>query len=113
MPLFNKNRRIPPNRDQSPNYRNKEREGFMPYSGDIEMKPELTKSPQITTFQPRKFEEMDEIANHLIKFKQLKLNLMTMESAERIRCLDFVSGIMYAYHGRVEVVGHNTYLFLI
>ncbi len=111
MGIFNRNRGT---QDQNkPLTTNKDREGFMPYSGDIEMKPELTKSPQITTFQPSKFDEMDEIANHLIKFKQIKLNLASMDSKERIRSLDFISGIMYAYHGRVEVIGHNMYLFLI
>lgn len=83
------------------------------WNEDIEMKHEITKSTQITTFQPTTYDDVDEIANHLMKFKQIKLNLTSMNIENRLRTIDFISGVMYAYHGKVEVIGHHQYLFII
>ena len=83
------------------------------WNEDIDMQPEITKSTQITTFQPTDFENIDEIANHLIKYKQIKLNLTSMNVEDRLRTIDFISGVMYAYHGKVEVIGHHQYLFIL
>ena len=64
----------------------------------------------IVLFEPRVFDEAQEIANHLKAKRACAINLHRMPSEYRQRIIDFLTGVIYALDGTINRVGDNVIL---
>jgi len=53
------------------------------------------------------------MADLLLTKGQLIVHLEKLPKGERVRLLDFISGVMYAFNGDVQKIEHRTYQFTI
>lgn len=53
------------------------------------------------------------MADLLLSKGQLVVHLEKLSKEERIRLLDFIIGVMYAFDGDVQKLEHKTYQFMI
>ncbi|MCR8613127.1 MAG: cell division protein SepF [Mycoplasma sp.] len=63
-------------------------------------------------FSPKKFDQVQNIANHIILGGKAIANLTNLPREEAIRTSDFLSGVIYAINGSVKKLGTQKYLFL-
>lgn len=64
----------------------------------------------IVLFEPRHFDEAQEIADHLKAKRACAINLHRMPSDYRQRIIDFLTGVIYALDGSINKVGENVIL---
>ncbi|AHF61125.1 hypothetical protein P344_04240 [Spiroplasma mirum ATCC 29335] len=62
---------------------------------------------------PTSFHDGAQLADQLIKTRHLQVQLTNLSKEERIRLLDFLSGIMYALNGKVSKLANKTYEFIL
>lgn len=70
------------------------------YAGDTKM----------VLFEPRSFEEAEEIATHLKNRRTAVVNLHRLPRDFAQRTIDFLTGVVYALDGTIQKVGHNVIL---
>lgn len=68
-------------------------------------------SDDLYTAQPESFAGLKPIALNLLKYKKLQLDTKQLSGIDRKRTLDFISGIMFAFSGTVEIIEPYVYLF--
>ncbi|MDR1794377.1 MAG: cell division protein SepF [Erysipelotrichaceae bacterium] len=61
-------------------------------------------------FEPRTFEESEEIARHLKARKAAVVNIHRLRPDFSQRCIDFLSGVVFALDGSIQKVGTNVIL---
>ena len=64
----------------------------------------------IVLFEPRVFDEAEEIANHLKAKRACAINLHRMPNEYRQRIIDFLTGVIFALDGSINRVGDNVIL---
>jgi len=64
----------------------------------------------IVLFEPRNFDEAEEIGYHIKKHKACCVNLHRMPSEYRQRIIDFLSGVVYGVDGSIKKIGENVIL---
>ena len=65
---------------------------------------------QMVLFEPRSFEECEEIARHLKSRRAAVVNLHRLQKEYAQRTLDFLTGVVYALDGSIQKIGHNVIL---
>lgn len=74
---------------------------------DVKGIPSNTK---MVLFEPRSFEEAEEIAKHLKSRRAAVVNLHRLPRDYAQRTIDFLTGVVFALDGTIQKVGHNVIL---
>lgn len=61
-------------------------------------------------FEPRSFEEAEEIAKHLKNRRACVVNLHRLQRDYAQRTIDFLTGVVFALDGTIQKIGHNVIL---
>ena len=61
-------------------------------------------------FEPRSFEEAEEIAKHLKQRRACVVNLHRLQRDYAQRTIDFLTGVVFALDGTIQKIGHNVIL---
>lgn len=70
----------------------------------------ITANTNIALFEPRNFDEAEEIGRHIKSKRACCLNLHRMPAEYRQRIIDFLSGVVYGVDGSIKKVGDNVIL---
>lgn len=70
----------------------------------------VASNANIVLFEPRHFDEAQEIANHLKAKRACAINLHRMPNEYRQRIIDFLTGVIFALDGTINKVGDNVIL---
>lgn len=81
-------------------YESPREKGISSVSGDIKM----------VIFEPRTFDEAEDIAEHLKNRRAAVVNLHRLHRDYAQRCIDFLTGVVFALDGKIQKVGHNVIL---
>lgn len=65
---------------------------------------------KMVLFEPRSFDEVDEIAVHLKQKKACVVNLHRLQKEYSQRTIDFLSGVVFALDGSIQKIGTNVIL---
>lgn len=65
---------------------------------------------KMVLFEPRSFEEAEEIAIHLKNRKAAVVNLHRLPRDYAQRTIDFLNGVVFALDGVIQKIGHNVIL---
>ncbi len=65
---------------------------------------------QVVLVKPEKYNNVSEVADHLLENRTVVLNLEKTDKAVSRRLLDFLSGVAYANHGKIQPIANATYL---
>lgn len=65
---------------------------------------------QVVLVKPDKFESASEIADHLKERRTVVVNLEQTNKEIARRLLDFLSGVAYAYQGKIQKIANFTFL---
>lgn len=76
----------------------------------IEGASRIAANVNIVLFEPRTFEEAEEIGHHLKLKKACAVNLHRMPNEYRQRIIDFLSGVIYGVDGSIKKIGDNVIL---
>ncbi|MCR4428977.1 MAG: cell division protein SepF [Caldiserica bacterium] len=69
------------------------------------------KQSTIVLFEPESFDEGRKVADNLKARKPVVVNLEKMDHETARRCIDFLSGTIYALNGSVEKIAESVFLF--
>lgn len=61
-------------------------------------------------FEPRSFEEAEQIAKHLKNRRACVVNLHRLQREYAQRTIDFLTGVVFALDGTIQKIGHNVIL---
>lgn len=82
-----------------------------PYEkGTLESSSNITAATNIVLFEPRNFDEAEEIGYHIKSRRACCVNLHRMPSEYRQRIIDFLSGVVYGVDGSIKKIGDNVIL---
>ena len=84
-----------------------EAEAVSPYE---ESRSTITADTNIVLFEPRNFDEAEEIGHHIKSKRACCVNLHRMPSEYRQRIIDFLSGVVYGVDGSIKRIGENVIL---
>ena len=65
---------------------------------------------KMVLFEPRSFEEAEEIARHLKQRRAAVVNLHRLQRDYAQRTIDFLTGVVFALDGTIQKIGHNVIL---
>ena len=71
---------------------------------------EISAGANIVLFEPRNFDEAEEIGRHIKKNRACCINLHRMPSEYRQRIIDFLSGVVFGVDGTIKKIGENVIL---
>ena len=66
---------------------------------------------RVAVLQPRSYEEVEQIADHLKERRPVIVSLDGLDKAISRRIIDFVSGTTYALDGKIHRIGDEIFLF--
>jgi cell division inhibitor SepF len=69
-------------------------------------------APRVMLVEPKSYEEVQEIADHLCSRRGVVINLQRVPAEQAKRIIDFLSGTVYAINGTIQRIGHKTFLCL-
>lgn len=88
-----------------------EADAVSPYEkGTLESSSNITAATNIVLFEPRNFDEAEEIGYHIKSRRACCVNLHRMPSEYRQRIIDFLSGVVYGVDGSIKKIGDNVIL---
>jgi cell division inhibitor SepF len=67
---------------------------------------------QVVLVKPDRFEDVNNIADHLNARKTVVLNLEAADRDVSRRIIDFLSGVAYANHGNIRKVANSTFIIV-
>ena len=70
----------------------------------------VTTATNIVLFEPRNFDEAEEIGRHIKHKRACCINLHRMPLEYRQRIIDFLSGVVYGVDGSIKKIGDNVIL---
>ena len=70
----------------------------------------ISSSTNIVLFEPRNFDEAEEIGRHIKNHRACCINLHRMPIEYRQRLIDFLSGVVYGVDGSIKKIGENVIL---
>lgn len=70
----------------------------------------LSADTKMVLFEPRSFEEAEEIARHLKERRAAVVNLHKLQRDYAQRTIDFLTGVVFALDGTIQKIGHNVIL---
>ena len=65
---------------------------------------------ELKVVKPERFDNVPQIANHLLNRRTVVLNLEETNKETARRLLDFLSGVAYSINGNLKRVANNTYV---
>ena len=65
---------------------------------------------KVVLVKPERFENASEIADQLKDNRTVELNLESTKKDVALRLIDFLSGVAYAFEGKIKKVAANTYI---
>ncbi len=65
---------------------------------------------KMVLFEPRSFDEAEEVARHLKERRAAVVNLHRLPRDFAQRTIDFLTGVVFALDGSIQKVGHNVIL---
>lgn len=65
---------------------------------------------KMVLFEPRSFDEAEEIAKRLKEKKAAVVNLHKLQRDFAQRTIDFLTGVIFALDGSIQKIGHNVIL---
>ncbi|CAM4445714.1 cell division protein SepF [Paenibacillus phoenicis] len=68
------------------------------------------KNVKVILYEPRSYEEAQEIADHLRSHRSVVINLQRVRNDQAMRIIDFLSGTIYALSGSISKIGSNIFL---
>ncbi|MHA0855861.1 cell division protein SepF [Paenibacillus sp. CMAA1364] len=68
------------------------------------------KNVKVVLYEPRSYDEAQEIADHLRSHRTVVMNLQRVRNDQAFRIIDFVSGTVYALSGSISKIGGNIFL---
>lgn len=68
------------------------------------------KSSKMVLYEPRSYDEAQEIADHLRSRRSVIVNLQRVRKDQAFRIIDFLSGTVYALSGNISKVGGNIFV---
>lgn len=89
---------------------NAERNALSPYERTNKGPSAIPENARIVLFEPRTFDEAEEIGYHIKLNKACCVNLHRMPSEYRQRVMDFLSGVVYGVDGSIKKIGENIIL---
>ncbi|GEK57322.1 cell division protein SepF [Marinococcus halophilus] len=69
----------------------------------------VQKSSKVMLLEPRSYEEVQDIADHLCSRKAVIINLQRVPKDQGRRIVDFLSGTVYAIGGDIQKVGSQIF----
>jgi cell division inhibitor SepF len=70
----------------------------------------IPSNAQMVLFEPRSFEEAEEIGRHLKQRRACVVNLHRLQRDYAQRTIDFLTGVVFALDGTIQKIGHNVIL---
>lgn len=70
----------------------------------------IQQTSKVILCEPRVYDEVQEIADHLKNRKTVVINLQRVNSDQGLRIVDFLSGTVYAIGGDINKLGANTFI---
>ncbi|MEF9968156.1 MAG: cell division protein SepF [Longicatena sp.] len=70
----------------------------------------LPQDTKMVLFEPRSFDEAEEIARRLKENKAAVINLHKLQRDYAQRTIDFLTGVIFALDGSIQKIGHNVIL---
>jgi len=70
----------------------------------------IQQTSKVILVEPRVYDEVQEIADHLKNRKTVVINLQRVNSDQGMRIVDFLSGTVYAIGGDINKLGANTFI---
>ncbi len=67
-------------------------------------------SSKVILSEPRSYNEVQEIADHLRSRRSVIMNLHRVKPEQAKRIIDFLSGTVYALSGDIQKLGHNIFI---
>ncbi len=71
---------------------------------------QLKTDAKMVLFEPRTFEESEEVARHLKDRRAAVVNLQRLPANFAQRTIDFLTGVVFALDGTIQKIGHNVIL---
>ncbi len=65
---------------------------------------------KMVLFEPRTFDEAEEVARHLKDRRAAVVNLHRLNREYAQRSIDFLTGVVFALDGSIQKIGHNVIL---
>lgn len=87
-----------------------ERDALSPYERTGKEPSAIPENVRIVLFEPRNFDEAEEIGHHIKLNKACCVNLHRIPSEYRQRVMDFLSGVVYGVDGSIKKIGENVIL---
>lgn len=88
-----------------------EAEAVSPYEkSTLSGSSQIPANTNIVLFEPRNFDEAEEIGHHIKSRRACCVNLHRMPSEYRQRIIDFLSGVVFGVDGSIKKVGENVIL---
>lgn len=66
--------------------------------------------PKVILLEPRSYQEVQDIADHLKGRRSVVINLQRMPKDQAKRVVDFLSGTVYAINGDIQKLGVQTFI---
>lgn len=73
-------------------------------------KAKVAADTKMVLFEPRSFDEAEEIAVHLKNRRAAVVNLHRLQREYAQRTIDFLTGVVFALDGTMQKIGHNVIL---
>ena len=74
---------------------------------NTKVKQSVNQDTKMVLFEPRTFEEAEEIATHLKQRRAAVVNLHRLQRDYAQRTIDFLAGAVFALDGKIQKIGHN------
>jgi cell division inhibitor SepF len=77
------------------------------------MNKSISKLPadtKMVLFEPRSFDEAEEVGMHLKSGRAAVINLHRLPKEYAQRTIDFITGVIFALDGTIQKIGHNVVL---
>lgn len=68
------------------------------------------KNVKVVLYEPRSYDEAQEIADHLRSHRTVVINLQRVRNDQAMRIIDFLSGTVYALGGGISKIGGNIFM---
>lgn len=70
----------------------------------------VQKNTKMVLCEPRSYNEVQEIADHVVNRKSVIVNLQRVDTEQARQIIDFLSGTVYALSGQIRKLGTQTFL---
>ena len=91
-------------------YDDEEVETISQYEAPKSQVKKVASDTKMLLFEPRSFDEAEEIARHLKSRRAAVVNLHKLQRDYAQRTIDFLTGVVVALDGSIQKIGHNVIL---